>query len=530
MFQIITLFLGGIGLFLLGMTLMTDSLKAMAGDTLRQWLIKFTGSPVKAMFSGITFTLIIQSSTATTLATIGFVSAGVLSFAQAIGVIIGANIGTTSIGWIVSFLGLKFSISSFALPLLGIGAMIKLLGKDRVALFGLVLAGFGLLFMGINVLQEAMSGFASQVDISQWSDDSLWTKFLLVLVGIVMTVLLQSSSVAVTTTLTALATGTIDLPQALSLVIGQNIGTVATAVLASIGATVSAKRTATVHVVFNVVTAVVAFWVLMPITLWLFQDSDWFPYVDDTIVIAGFHTAFSLLGAMIFMPFTNKFQQLIERLVPEKDSPTRYLDSSLFSMPALAIATAQGALCESLAKTYNSLTQAGKGDIPTTHVQVQILDETLGVVDDYLKKMPVPQSQIDQQHLIDLLRLVVYSRVIRDDLQNVDFIDVLRKDFDSDLLSQFTHHIDRLVHYLSYMPTQGIPEDYVRDMINFGKLTKDKQQDVRLSIMEISATTQNNASEALDMIVAQRWLERLTKHTIKLITLLQANSLKINVE
>ena len=124
---------GGIGLFLLGMTLMTDSLKAMAGDSLRLWLGRFTGSPIKAMFSGIGFTMLVQSSTATTLATIGFVSAGVLTFAQAIGIIIGANIGTTSTGWMVAFLGLKFSITAFALPMVGVGAMMKLLGKELVA-------------------------------------------------------------------------------------------------------------------------------------------------------------------------------------------------------------------------------------------------------------------------------------------------------------------------------------------------------------------------------------------------------------
>lgn len=221
MLQVIIQLMGGIGIFLLGMSLMTDSLKAMAGESLRQWLGRFTGSPLKAMMSGIGFTLIVQSSTATTLATIGFVSAGVLSFAQAIGVIIGANIGTTSTGWMVALLGLKFSISSVALPMVGIGAMMKLLGKNSIALLGLTLAGFGLLFIGIDVLQIAMADFARQVDLSRWSDGSFRTQFLLVIIGIVMTILLQSSSAAITATLAALASGAIDLPQALALVIGK---------------------------------------------------------------------------------------------------------------------------------------------------------------------------------------------------------------------------------------------------------------------------------------------------------------------
>jgi len=159
--SVIVQLMGGIGLFLLGMSLMTDSLKAIAGEALRQWLVRFTNSPIKAVLSGIGLTVVVQSSTATTLATIGFVSAGVLSFSHAIGVIIGANIGTTSTGWMVALLGLKFSIASFALPLIGVGALLKLLGKEKIAFIGLTLAGFGLLFFGIQILQDAMSGVAN---------------------------------------------------------------------------------------------------------------------------------------------------------------------------------------------------------------------------------------------------------------------------------------------------------------------------------------------------------------------------------
>ncbi len=390
MLQVTVQLIGGIGMFLLGMSLMTDSLKAMAGESLRQWLGRFTGSPFKAMMSGIGFTLIVQSSTATTLATIGFVSAGVLTFVQAIGVIIGANIGTTSTGWMVALLGLKFSISSVALPMMGVGAMMKLLGKNKVALLGLALAGFGLLFIGIDVLQTAMADFAKQVDLSRWSNESFGTQVFLVLVGIVMTILLQSSSAAITATLAALASGAIDLPQALALVIGQNIGTVATAVLAAIGATVSAKRTAAVHVVFNVVTAVAAFFVLMPVTLWLVQKGNLLGTWEDTLVIAFFHTAFSLLGALIFMPFTNAFQRMIEWLIPDKApkavAETRYLDESLFSVPAVAISAAKKALCERLASVYYQLVQASRGEIKGADVDIQSLDETLGTVEAYLQK------------------------------------------------------------------------------------------------------------------------------------------------
>lgn len=520
MFDVVLPLTGGIGLFLLGMALMTDSLKAMAGESLRLWLGRFTGSPTKAMFSGIAFTLVVQSSTATTLATIGFVSAGVLSFVQAIGVIIGANIGTTSTGWMVAFLGLKFSISAFALPMVGLGAMLKLLGKDTVSLLGLSLAGFGLLFLGIDFLQEAMAGFASQVDLSQWSNDDWLTQLILVVVGIIMTILLQSSTAAITATLAALASHAIDLPQALSLVIGQNIGTVTTAVLASVGATISAKRTAAVHVIFNVVTAVVAFFGLMPMTLWLVENR--FIVWDNTIIIAAFHTVFSLMGALMFMPFTDKFQYLIEKLLPEKDIPaTRFLDESLFSLPAVAIFTARRALCQSLAQTYQQVAQAGTGVIKGDEINTTTLDETLAKVDDYLKKMPVPQAQSDQQHLIELLRLVVYVRVIRDDLLSADFIDVLRQGLGNERLNQVISNLSELIYYLEALPDNGLPSAFVAYFIASGDMLKAEKDDLRASIVEQSAITDHNASDALQMIVAQRWLDRLMKHTAKMVLLLE---------
>lgn len=520
MFDVVLPLTGGIGLFLLGMALMTDSLKAVAGESLRLWLGRFTGSPTKAMFSGIAFTLVVQSSTATTLATIGFVSAGVLSFIQAIGVIIGANIGTTSTGWIVAFLGLKFSISAFALPMVGVGAMLKLLGKDTVSLIGLSLAGFGLLFLGIDFLQEAMAGFANQVDLSQWSNDDWLTQLILVVIGLVMTILLQSSTAAITATLAALASQAIDLPQALALVIGQNIGTVATAVLAAVGATISAKRTAAVHVIFNVITAVVAFFGLMPLTLWLVEARVivW----DNTVIIAAFHTAFSLLGALMFMPFTKKFQYIIEKLLPEKDIPaTRFLDESLFSLPAVAIFTARRALCQSLSWAYQQVVEASKGTISSEQIDIQALDETLSKVDDYLKKMPVPQAQSDQQHLIELLRLVVYVRVIRDDLLNVSFVDVLRQGFGSERLTQVMGNLKELIYYLNALPDNGLPSAFVAYFVASGDTLKAEKDDLRVSIVEQTAITDHNASDALQMIVAQRWLDRLMKHTAKMVMLLE---------
>ncbi|KAA8731822.1 Na/Pi cotransporter family protein [Acinetobacter qingfengensis] len=512
---------GGIGLFLLGMTLLTDSLKALAGDSLRQWLARFTGSSFKAMLSGIGFTLVVQSSTATTLATIGFVSAGVLSFSQAIGIIIGANIGTTSTGWLVAFLGLKFSIANIALPLVALGAMLKLLGRDQLALSGLALAGFALLFMGIDQLQVAMAGFAEQVNLSQWSNDGFATRLILILIGLVMTILLQSSSAAVTATLAALASQAIDLPQAMALVIGQNIGTVATAVLAAVGATTSAKRTAAVHVVFNIVTAIFALFVLMPVMLWLFQHTvlaDW----DHVVMLAAFHTAFSLMGALLFMPFIPQFQQLIIKLIPEKNqNNTRYLDETLFAVPALAISATEQAIRDSLADYYRMIVKALQGQVLAVMMSNRELDRVLTTVEQYLQKMPVPQAQVDQQHLTTLLRLIMYSKVLRDDFQYLEYVDVLPKYLKPEVLQPLIIHLQSMVLGLKQQPMEKMNSVDLIAWQNLVQQLKQQQPQYRQHIVENSVHAQLNAAEALDAMIAERWLERLLEHSIKIAYLLQ---------
>jgi Na/Pi-cotransporter len=193
---------GGIGLFLLGMVLLTDGLKAFAGEALRRALMRFTGTPVKAFGSGALVTAMVQSSSATTVTVIGFVSAGLLTFPQAVGVVMGASLGTTGTGWIVAVLGLKISVGFYALPLVGIGAFLRLLARGRWKSFGTALAGFGLIFIGIETLQQAMQGIAGVFNFAKLPASGFLGHFLAMLIGMVLTLILQSSSAAVATTLT----------------------------------------------------------------------------------------------------------------------------------------------------------------------------------------------------------------------------------------------------------------------------------------------------------------------------------------
>ena len=339
--------LGGLGIFLLGMKLLSDNLRDAAGDALRIVLARFTRGRLSTVATGTIFTALVQSSSATTLASIGFVSAGLLTFSQAVGVIFGANLGTTATSWLVATLGLRVSISSFAYPMVGIGALMSLFLKGRSSHFAAALAGFGLIFVGIDILQVGMADLADGIDLSGLSGEGLRGQLALVGIGFVMTVLMQSSSAAIAATLTAMDAGAIDLAQAAALVIGQAVGTTATAALAAIGASLAARRTAAAHIVFNVITAILAL-ILLP--LFLMGHAAWVDaYVGptDAVAIAIFHTMFKVLGVAALLPVLDPFSRLVYRVVPGTEHKfADGLDRQAAAIPAVALEAARSALRE----------------------------------------------------------------------------------------------------------------------------------------------------------------------------------------
>lgn len=352
LFTILPYLLGGVGLFLAGMILMSDGLKAAAGGRLQGFLEQTTRTPLTAFLVGAALTAIVQSSSATTITAIGFVSAGLLSFSSAIGVIIGANVGTTSTGWIVALLGFKLNVGAISLPFIGVGALMRLLLHGARASLGMALVGFGLIFIGIDFLQEGMADLAHRIDLSPFSQPSLFNHLWLVLIGAVMTVLLQSSSAAVALTLAALNSDAIGLEQSAYLVIGQNLGTTVKAVLAAVGASTPAQRTALAHILFNGITGVLTFFLAPALLALAVAWSLFIGDSDEAVVIALFHTLFNLLGAALFLPFTLPFARLVERLVPERGPAlTRHLDDSVLHLPEVATEAAARALTEIAAVT-----------------------------------------------------------------------------------------------------------------------------------------------------------------------------------
>jgi len=285
---------GGLGLFLLGIHHLTEGLKGLAGDSLRRVLQAMVGGRLSAIISGALFTVLIQSSTATTLTVIGFVSAGLVTFSQAVGVIIGATFGTTSTPWLVAFFGFRLRISAFALPMVGIGAFLWLIAKGKTRSAGAILAGFGLLFVGIDYLQNGMEGISWNLDAI--GGTGFGWQWILAGVGILMSIVMQSSSAAAAATLVALNAGSLTFDQACAMIVGQSVGTAATSAMVAVGAGLAVRRAALAHIVYNVSVGIIGILLLGPLAAAARWAGAQFDDPNGVLALAAFSSIFSSSG------------------------------------------------------------------------------------------------------------------------------------------------------------------------------------------------------------------------------------------
>ena len=330
--------LGGLGLFLLGMVIMTDALKTLAGSRLRNVLMRFTKNPVSGAGMGTLCTAVLQSSSATTVAAVGFVAAGLMNFQNALGIIFGANLGTTVTGWLVVLLGFKIKLGILAYPILMAGMVMRLVGHKRVPKIGLALAGFALIFIGVDTLQQGMHSLRGIFDFTALPADSWSGRLQLVVLGVLFTLVTQSSSAGVAATLTVLFAGMIELQQAAALVIGMDIGTTVTAAMATIGGTLDARRTGYSHVIYNVCTGILALFIIDPylrVVAWF--DSTYLLQQQE-LVLVGFHTTFNLLGVIVVIPVARYFAAFVVRLVPDRGTGVAQgLEPALLEYPEQAL-------------------------------------------------------------------------------------------------------------------------------------------------------------------------------------------------
>jgi phosphate:Na+ symporter len=331
----IWMLIAGIGIFLFGIYLMEESLKTLSGKAFKLFIRKYTSTRIKAIATGTFSTAILQSSSAVTLMVLAFVGAGVMTLSNAFGVILGSNLGTTLTSWIVATVGFKVNIESFALPFIGIGGLgLIFLGRStRMSNISKLLVGFGFLFLGLNYMKISVEAFTAMFDLSDFKG---FHPLVFLLLGFIITAVMQSSSAAMAIILTAVYGNVIDFYTASAMVIGTNMGTTVTVIIGSFGGNVAKKQVALCHIVFNFMTGIVAFILLRPLN-YLVMDVFQMHH-DPVMALALFHTIFNALGVIIFFPFLSQIAAIITKIIKDKKVHlSQYIFNATNDVPEAAI-------------------------------------------------------------------------------------------------------------------------------------------------------------------------------------------------
>ncbi|MFQ5796503.1 MAG: Na/Pi cotransporter family protein [Candidatus Bipolaricaulia bacterium] len=396
---------GGLALFLYGVGLMGTGLQKIAGERMKRILASLTTSPWTGTLIGAGVTAIIQSSSATTVIVIGFVNAGLMTLTQAIGVIFGANIGTT-----VTAQLLAFKITKYALPILSVGFAIQFVcKKDVYKYFGLFLLGFGVLFLGLNMMTGETKQIVNNESVRQafirYSENPL----LGLLTGMIITFIVQSSSATVGLVLVLASSGLITLRGAIPLILGDNIGTTVTALIASLGVNRSAKRAAVAHLLFNVIGAVIVLVLLrFYLRVVLYTSS------DVARQVANAHTLFNIINTLLFLPFAGLYAKLIKLIVPGEDrileTGSKYVDEGLLRVPSVAIGQTIKEIARMLDITHQMFNNAMSGvfevnidRLAEVAQQEEVVDNLQLVVTEYVMELSQRQLSVAESEMIPML-------------------------------------------------------------------------------------------------------------------------------
>lgn len=384
--------LGGVGLFLFGIKLMGEALQDLAGDRLRRLIATLTKTPVRGVLIGTLVTVLIQSSSGTTVMCISFVHAGLMTLKQAVGVIMGANIGTTVTAQLIAF-----KIKDYALPIIAVGVFLNVFGRSkRSKYFGSGLIGFGLLFLGMGTMEGAMKFLRTRQDIFLAFS---YNPLLGVLAGTFLTMLVQSSSATVGLTIVMATQGLLDLNAAIPILIGNNIGTTITAVIASVGANREAKQAAASHVLFNVI-GVVIFLLILPVFTSIVAATA----TGVGRQLANAHTIFNITNTLIFLPFTGPFVRLVEKIVPSTgpsiQKGPRYLDARLISTaPAVAVDAVRQEMIRMGSLAMEMLDDVRSAFLDDDPKKIDQVNETEKVVNDLNREITSYAAELGQASL-----------------------------------------------------------------------------------------------------------------------------------
>lgn len=422
--------LGSLGLFLYGMKIMSEGLEKFAGDRLRNILAAMTKNRVMGVLTGISVTALIQSSSATTVMVISFVNAGLMTLTQAIGVIMGANVGTTVTAWIISAIGFKVNIAAFALPLLAIGIPLVFSGNSQRKSIGEFVFGFSFLFMGLSFLQESAEnlqvGNVVALMLAKVADGGFFTIILFVIVGALVTMLVQASAatMAITLMLFDMNIPGFGLEQAAALAMGQNIGTTITAFIASLTGNTQARRAALAHMFFNVFGVIIVLFIFYPFCdaiTWFVNNVLGTPD-NDMFKLSAFHTAFNVFNTLILIWFVKQIEQFVCKVLPqkeEKEEPRlRFITGGLLSTAELSIIQARNEIgvmaercCRMTDMVRKALSAKKDNEFENLYNRIehyeQITDNMETEIADYLRKVSEGRlSAYTKMHIAQMLREV----------------------------------------------------------------------------------------------------------------------------
>jgi phosphate:Na+ symporter len=397
---------GGLGFFLFGMKLMSEGLRNVAGDRLKSILQFLTRTPLLGVLVGTLVTFLVQSSSATTVMVVGFVNAGLLTLSQAISVIMGANIGTTLTAWLVSFLAI-FKITSYALPAVGIGFAMNLLGKSRNSKYwGQVILGFGILFMGMAIMKDVFNPLQDSGTVKilfvQFSNYPI----LAVLVGTLVTVLLQSSSATIAIIQLLAFNGVLSFEACIPLILGDNIGTTITAQIAAINTNLTARRAAVAHTLFNVIGVA---YMLIFVYTGIYQKAVEFIVPGEItkysimLHIAVAHSIFNVFNTLLFLPLLGFLEKMSIMLVPGKedihDITPKYLEKHLLNTPPIAINQSIKEILRMMGLAKSALNDASKGFIEDHMKSLESVLKKEDTIDNLQKEITSYLVQLTQRSL-----------------------------------------------------------------------------------------------------------------------------------
>ena len=465
--------LGSLGVFLFGMKIMSEGIQKVAGNRLRKILAYMTQNRFSGVLTGFLTTCLVQSSSATTVMVVSFVNAGLLTFVQSIGVVMGANIGTTLTAWLVSIVGFKFKITAIALPTIGIGLPLIFSKITKRKNIGEIFVGFGLLFLGLDFLKKSVPNIEDNPEIleflTSYTELGFLSLIIFVFVGVILTIVVQSSSAAMTITITMAFYGWIDFPTAAALVLGENIGTTITAYLVSLNANYHAKRTARAHMIINIFGVV---WMLI-VFHWFIQIVDYLAPGDalaaDNIPIhlSLFHTMFNIINVMLLIWFVPNIASIVKKMIPskkgEKDIQYKleYFSTSVQPTPEIALLEAKKEVLN-MSKVVNDFLSKSKDififgkkviSIDQARKDEDLTDRMQEEISNYLAECTKHElSEKSSKESADMIRIVNELESVGDSILNLFLINekIDKKTFTPEMRTQILelfNKVDNFIHW-----------------------------------------------------------------------------------